>query len=89
MECAGQHQGEVTATAGGKGERRGWEGATAGGMKEGGGEGEGQCQDAEGDTQGTTKRGRKEERRGSGERTQPGSTSGWTPSKQTVLEGHT
>ena len=59
---------EEKATAGaGKGLQQGeWKG--------GGGEGEGQRQDAEGETPGTEQR--REGRRGSGERIQPGSTSG-------------
>ena len=41
MERAEQHQGEEAATAGGKGERRGREGAIAGGMEGGRGGGGG------------------------------------------------
>ena len=60
MDCAGQHQGEETATAGVKGDRRGREGATAGGREEGRGGGGGAApRHRGGDSGDRTKEGRK------------------------------
>ena len=57
MECPGQHQGEEAAAARGKGDRRDRDGVAAEGRDgERGGGGEGQHQDAEGETQGTEHR---------------------------------
>ena len=59
MECAGQHQGEETATAGGKGERRGREGATTGEMEGGRGGGGGAAPRRRGGDPGDNKGGAK------------------------------
>ena len=77
MECPGQHQGEETAAAGGKGDRRDRDGATAEGMDRGRGGGGGVAPRRRGGYPGDrTQSGRKEGRRSSGERIQPGSNSG-------------
>ena len=58
MECAGQHQGEETAAAGGKGDRRGRDRATAEGKDGGRGGGGGAApRRRRGMTQGTQQRG--------------------------------
>ena len=89
MECAGQHQGEETVAAGGKGDRRGRVGATAEGKdEERGGGGGAAPRRREGDSGDRTKRGRKEERRTSGERIQLRSTpAAGRPVKRAVVVG--
>ena len=60
MECAGQHQGEEPAAAGGKGNRRGRDGVTAEGRDGGrGGGGRGSAKTQRGRLRGQNKEGAK------------------------------